>query len=276
MCGMTMTQPNAAPQGLIGREAEARCLREALRKRQSTLIWGPADAGKSFLLAEVLASLPKNDRRKCICWSGPASRRRLAEHLIGALYAAGDEFVHAKAQRDGFTGAMPSRWIGKQSAARLRGILLSALERTRYWIFLDHLPPLSSALAELMKEIIHRTKTPVCLLSHGYSPAEIGSAWSLYWTDEYRIRLGPLGDDAANRLIELCIRRFGLGSLDRDGFREDVLKFSGNLPGSIVKMCQLAADPRYHYGDQVKVRLLHVDYLLRTHQLPAPAGSRHD
>ena len=28
-------------------------------------------------------------------------------------------------------------------------------------------------------------------------------------------------------------------------------------------MCELAANPRYHYGDQIKIKLVHVDYLIR-------------
>ena len=91
----------------------------------------------------------------------------------------------------------------------------------------------------------------------------------LYWTDEYRIRLGPLSEAPARELVEICIQRFGLGSLDLEGFREDVLHLSGHLPGSIVKMCELAADPRYHYGDQVKLKLVHVDYLLQGNRFPS-------
>jgi hypothetical protein len=37
---------------------------------------------------------------------------------------------------------------------------------------------------------------------------------------------------------------------------------SRHLPGSVVKMCELAAHHRYHYGDQIKVNLVHVDYLM--------------
>jgi hypothetical protein len=28
-------------------------------------------------------------------------------------------------------------------------------------------------------------------------------------------------------------------------------------------VCELAADPRYHFRDKVKVKLVHVDYLLQ-------------
>jgi hypothetical protein len=258
-----MMHANAVLERLIGREAEVGRLHAALRRRQSQLVWGASDSGKTFMIAGVLAELPEDERRRCISWSGPVSRRQLIEHLIRGLYLEGDPFVRRKVSVDGFNGAALSRWIAKQSALRLRGILFTAAQKGDYRFFLDHLSPVSHMIAHLMKEIMYRTKTPVYLTGQGYSQSEIGYAWSLYWTDEYRIRLGPVSEAAARELMELCIQRFSLSSLDLDDFGEDLLRLSGRLPGAIVKMCKLAADPRYHYGDWVKTKLLHVDYLLQ-------------
>jgi AAA ATPase domain len=262
-----MRPAHALLERVIGRDTEMRQLRAALRDRRSQLIWGPADSGKTFLIANVLADLPANERRKCICWAGPASRRQLVEHLIRELFLAGDPFVCAKVRQDRCREATLSRWIGEQSALRLRGILFTAAEKGEYRIFLDHLAPVSAAFAQLLKEVMYRAKTPVYLTGHGYSYAELGHAWSLYWTDEYRIRLGPISEEAARELMEISEHRFGLGALDPEAFREDLLRLSGHLPGSIVKMCELAAHPRYHYGDQLKLKLLHVDYLLHAKRL---------
>jgi hypothetical protein len=257
-----MGQANAQLERLIGRESEMRRLQTALRKRQSQLIWGAADAGKTLLITRALSDLSEVERRKCICWTGAASRRQLVEHLIRGLYLAGDPLVRKKVHADRSGDATLTRWIGEQSGLRLRGILFTAAEQGEYRFFVDHLPPASHTIAHLIKDLMYRTKTPVYLTGHGYSQGEIGYAWSLYWTHEYRIPLGPLSEAPARELLEMCIQRFGLGALDLGGFREDVLHLSGHLPGSIVKMCELAADPRYHYGDQVKVKLLHVDYLM--------------
>jgi hypothetical protein len=269
---MHMRCVNGLLERLIGREAEVRHLHTAVRKRQSRLIWGASDAGKTFLIEKMLLELPENERRKCICCSGPGSRRELIERLIGGLYVAGDPFVWKKVHADHFDDSTLTRWIGNQSALRLKGILFTAAERGDYRFFLDHLSPISHAFAELLKEIMYRTKTPVYLTGHGYSQAEVGDAWSLYWTDEYRIGLGPITDGAARELMEDCIQRFGLASLDLGGFRDDLLRLSGHLPGSIVKMCALAADPRYHYGDQVKMSVLHVDYLMHGSRFSSSAS----
>jgi hypothetical protein len=118
-----------------------------------------------------------------------------------------------------------------------------------------------------MKEIMYRCTTPIYLASRGYSQGEIGYAWSLYWNDGLRIHLGPLSERTARELLETCIGRFGLTSLDLEDFREDILRLSGHVPGSIVKMCELAADSRYHYGDQIKIKLVHVDYLMHSSPL---------
>ncbi|MGA9883461.1 MAG: ATP-binding protein [Candidatus Acidiferrales bacterium] len=267
-----MMQLNATIERLIGRENEMRQLREVLRKRRSQLIWGSADSGKSFLIENVLAELSANERRKCICWAGPATRRQLVEHLIRGLYLAGDSFVRHKVQADRFGETALSRWMAEQSALRLRGILLTAAEQGEYRIFVDHLSLISQAVAELLKEIVNRTNTPVYLAGKGYSQAEIGYAWSLYWTDEYRLPVRPLSEGAARELLGVCIERYALNSLDLDGFREELLGLSDRLPGAIVKMCRLAADPRYHYGDRVKLKLLHVDYLMQGTGRYSPVG----
>jgi len=248
---------------LLGRKAELRRLRAAIEKRSSQLIWGPADVGKTALLRHTIAGLPEVIRRRCIWWSGPASGRELVSFFVRGLYSAGDPFIRRKVRADGGSETTLNRWLQNQSLLRLRGILFTAAERGDYRLFVDQFPPATHAIAKLMKEIMYRCKTPVYLTGLGHSAAEIGFAWSLYWTDEYRIRLGPLHENAARDLLELCIRRFGLDSFDLAGFRDEILRLSGLLPGAIAKMCELAADARYHYRGQIKSKVVHVDYLMR-------------
>jgi hypothetical protein len=248
----------------LGRTRELRQLRAAVQKRESLLIWGPMDAGKTALIRAVIAELPEAERRTCLCWAGRASARQLAAHFVGQLFELGDSFVQGKVQADGATKLTLHQWLREQSSLRLRGILITASMRGRYRFFLDHLPAPTHNMARLMKEIMHRCRTPIYLAARGYSRKEIGYAWSLYWNDGLRLRLDPLAGSNAKELLELCIRWFDLASFDLENFREDVLRASGHLPGSIVKMCELAADARYHYGDQIKTELLRVDYLTQS------------
>jgi hypothetical protein len=252
---------------MVGREREMHRLRTAIRKRESQLIWGHCDAGKTFLIQRVIAGLSEAERRKCIYWTGPATGRQLVSHFLRGLYAAGDPVVCRKVHADRAGEFTLDRWLNMQSLLRLRGILFSAAEHGDYRFFVDHLPSPTHKMAHLLKEIMYRCKTPVYLASRGYSQREIGYAWSSYWADEYRIQLEPLTETVARELLEMCISNFGLTSLDLAGFREEILQFSERLPGSIVKMCKLAADARYHYGDRVKLKLVHVDYLMQSNQL---------
>jgi hypothetical protein len=252
---------------LVGRERGLRRLRAAIQKRESQLIWGQRDAGKTFLIHHVIAGLPEAERRKCIYWAGAASGRQLVSHFLRGLYVTGDPVVRRKVRADCAGEFTLDRWLNKQSLLRLRGILFSAAEHGDYRFFVDHVPSPTHKMARLLNEIMYCCKTPVYLTGHGYSQREIGYAWSLYWADEYRMQLEPLTETPARELLEVCISNFGLALLDLAGFREEILHFSKRLPGSIVKMCELAADSRYQYGDRVKLKLVHVDYLMQSNRL---------
>ena len=251
-------------EALVGRKEELGELRAAIQRRESRLIWGAMDAGKSALIRKAISDLPRAERRNCIYWTGPASGKQLLAYFVGRLYELGDPLVRRKIHADRADAASLDRWLHMQSSLRLRGILFNASAQGGYRFFFDHFSPPTHSMARLLKEIMYRCKTPVYLAARGLSQDAIGHAWSLYWNDGLRIHLGPLPERAARELLELCIKNLGLHSLDLAHFREDVLRLSGHLPGSIVKMCALAADSRYHYGDQVKIKLVHVDYLMQS------------
>jgi hypothetical protein len=249
---------------LIGRKEELRELLAAIQQRASRLVWGPTDAGKTSLIKRAISEVSEAERRNCIYWAGAASGRQLLSHFVGRLYELGDLFVQKKVHADGATDNSLDRWLHKQTSLRLRGILFTASTQGDYRFFIDQFPPPTHNMARLMKEMMYRCKTPIYLTARDYSKSQIGYAWSLYWNDELRIHLGPLNERSARKLLETSISRFGLTSLDLEEFREDILRLSGHVPGSIVKMCEMAADSRYHYRDQIKIKLVHVDYLVQS------------
>jgi hypothetical protein len=224
------------------------------------------DSGKTALIKTVISELPEVEQRSCVFWTGAASGKQLLSHFVGQLYEKGDSFVRRKVHADGASETSLHRWLNKQSSLRLRGILFTALTAGDYRFFVDHFPPPTHNMARLMKEIMFRCETPIYLIARGMSQQEIGYAWSLYWNDSLRLHLGPLPERHARELLELCVNKFGLNSLDLEDFREDVLHLSGLLPGSILKMSRLAANSKYHYGDRIKTKLVHVDYLLQSNQ----------
>ena len=249
---------------LVGRKNELQELRAAIQKGESRLVWGPMDAGKTALIKKAISELPDAERRKCVYWTGAASKRELLSHFIGQLYELGDPFVQKKIRADGANENSLNRWLREQTSLRLRGILFTASTQGDYRFFVDHFPPPTHNMARLMKDVMYGCKTPIYLTARGFSQSEIGNSWSLYWHDGLRIHTGPLNGRDSRELLEICIRDWGLDLLDLEDFREDMLRLSGHLPGSIVKMCELAANSRYHYGDRIKIKLVHVDYLMRS------------
>ncbi len=251
---------------IVGREAEMRRLRAAIRKRESMLILGPAGAGKTFLLRNVLVDLDGNLAGHWLYADGAAGLRELLHRLLRQILEAEDPYLLARLAKDGTPRLGFPEWLEAQSSLRLRGLLYHAAEQRRYWIFLDHLPPLTQAVARVVKELVRMRGTPVYLLARGCGPEHIGKVTDLYWMKENRLPLGPLPEPAARRLLEASIERYGLADLDLKGFRQEVLRLSGGLPGAIVKMCALAADPRYWVGPRIKTRLVKIDSLLGSHQ----------
>ena len=246
---------------LIGREAEARRLSAAILQRESLLIWGPVDAGKTALVAAVIRELPAKHGGNCIYWSGEASVKKLAGEIVRGLHRAGDPEVRtrvgktAQAVSDSF-----DRWLRDRTSGQLKQLLFAALLKGRYWIFLDHVAPSSRPMARLLKEIIWRCKTPVYLMARGCTHAEIGHAWSNYFADRYRIRLDAVSESAARKIFEQSVYRFGITPSNPAKFREDIIHLSQRIPGRIVKMCAMAGDPRYVCEGQVKAKVLHADY----------------
>jgi len=114
------------PKTLVGRREELRALRVAIQKRESRLVWGSMDAGKTALVRRVISDLPDAEREKCVYWAGVASGRQLLSYLVGQLYEKGDSYVRRKVHADGANDASLHRWLNKQSSLRLRGILFTA------------------------------------------------------------------------------------------------------------------------------------------------------
>jgi hypothetical protein len=87
------------------------------------------------------------------------------------------------------------------------------------------------------------------------------------------MELGPLNPHAASELLEACVIRRGLRRVAGEEFRQFVLQESGRLPGAIVLLCEMAKNPAYCFGNQIKLNTLRIDFHLRESAL-APAKLR--
>jgi hypothetical protein len=246
----------------VGRNAELRHLQQAVRAREELLICGDADSGKTSLVNRMMDGIPAPMRRACLYVERAASVKELLQKLVIALVDNKDALIEEKWRVAQASHHTLSGWLREQSSGRLHRMFCESLLHRACWIFLDHIPPCTHSFARYLKQLRWRWNTPVYLISRGLTPIEAGYAWSLYWTHKLRLRVGPLSDAEANALLDDSVRRFGLLNLELEEFREEVLRMSGRLPGVIVKMCALAADPKYHFEQRIKARLVHVDYLL--------------
>jgi hypothetical protein len=247
---------------IVDRKAESLRLHQAIRRRESLLICGPAGVGKTALISKVLAELPEDLARSAISVGGLVGLQPFLQALLQNLHEAGDSRLRKQLRAKGVGGGGFKSWLKSQSTSRLKGAVYRSMQLASYWVFLDHVPPLTLAVAKVVRELVWMRNTPVYLVARGSGPEEVGHAAKMYWNESHRLILEPLRESAARELLEWCIRRFGLTRLNLDDFREAVLSMSGHNPGVLVKMCELAAEPRYHYGSQIKTRLIHIDCLM--------------
>jgi hypothetical protein len=259
----------------VDRESESRRLDEAIRKRTSLMICGPAGIGKTALVSTVIRRLPPDLAARCLHLRGVKDFQDLLRQMVQALYDLKDPNLRQQLHAEGISVLTFDAWLKALSSSRLRGTLYHTVERGDYRVFLDHLPPLTRAVAKVIKELFWMRKTPVYLLIRDELQQHLYRFYNFfYWGDRERLALQPLPAQAAAELLESCIERFGLSRLDLTDFREEALELSKRVPGAIVKMCTLAADPRYQYESRVKIKSVYIDYLLNGHDLHPPAHSR--
>ena len=250
------------PALIIDRKIESLRLHQAIGKRESLLICGPAGVGKTALISKVLAELPGDMARSVISVDGVIGLRPLLRALLHNLHAAEDSTLRKQLRAEGVGREGFKNWLKSQHTSRLKGAVYRSMQIASYWVFLDHLPPLTLALAKVVRELVWMRNTPVYPVTRGSSLEEVGHVANTYWGEHQRLILEPLPESAARELLESCIRRFDLARLKLDDFRKAVLLMSGCNPGALVRMCELAAEPRYHHGSKIKVRLIHIDYLM--------------
>jgi len=257
------------------RERESHRIEEAFRGKESMMISGPADIGKTALMLNVIRNLPGDLVRKCLYLAGFKDLQNLLRNLIKVLHEARSPGLRQQLKAEGVSSVNFEIWLKTLPSARLKGILYRAAQSGDYRVILDHVPLLTHARAKIIKELFWMRDTPVYLLMRDDQEFWIAQfARFFYWSDRQWLTLGPLPETSACELMEACIEKFQLSRFDLEGFRDEVLDLSGGAPGAIVKMCTLATDPRYQYGSYIKTKLIHIDYLVSGSSMVPPAGRR--
>ena len=255
---------NSVEDILVGREREARRLREAVLSRQSLMIAGANGVGKTALILNVIAGLPPSIKQRCLYIKTFRDLRDLLYQLATALYGQGDSAARRELRAAGITKTLLKARAKHFASSQLRGSLYRAIQGKGYRTFLDHCPALTPSAARVAKELFWMRQTPVYIVPKTDVEIEIAKAGrNFYWNEPQILRVGPLAAEAARELIEHCIEKYGLHDLDLAGVREEILALSGLAPGPIVAMCRMAANPHYQSDSRVKTKLIHIDYLMR-------------
>lgn len=257
------------------REREAHRIKEAFLDKESMMISGRADIGKTALMRNVVRNLPGDLADKCLYLAGFKDLKDLLRNLIQALHKARCPGLRQQLKAESVSSVNFDGWLKALPSTKLKGIVYRAAQSGDYRVILDHVPLLTHARAKIIRELFWMRDTPVYLLMRDDQEFRIAQfARFFYWSDRQCLTLGPLPETSACELLEACIEKFDLSRFDLEGFMDEVLDLSGCVPGAIVKMCALAADRRYQYGSHIKTKLIHIDYLMSGSSLDHPAGRR--
>jgi len=238
------------------------------------LILGATGSGKTALVARTIAGLNDELRTRCLYLSAFKGLQDFLRRLVARLHEAKDSTLAGQLRSEGVRRGNFKNWLGAQPSSRLKGALYRSAENSEYWIFLDGVTALTVAEAKVVRELARMRETPVYLIAReSVSPRTAGLQPDLYWNPASRLLLGALPQRAAHELLERAIREHGLERLDLHDFRAKVIHLSGRLPGAILQMCALAADPRYRFGNRIKTRLVYIDSELAAASLKRALGS---
>ena len=259
----------------VDREAEVRRVNDAIRDQKNLVICGPAGIGKTALVSEVIHRLSGENKLRCLYLPAMKDLQDMLRQLIRLLYDIEDPNLRRELHAEGISVLSFDAWLKRLSSSAMKGLLYRAIEQGDYRVFLDHIPPLTLPVAKIIKELFWMRNTPVYLLVRDEMEQHLYRFYSFfYWGERERLMLQPLPPQSAAELLEGCISRFGLSELDLSDFREEALELSKRIPGAIVKMCALAADPHYQYGSRIKMKSVYIDYLMSGQGLLGPTVPR--
>jgi hypothetical protein len=218
--------------------------------------------GKTALVRRVIHRLPPDLAARCLYLPGMKDLQDFLRQLLRRLYHLKAPSLRRQLHAEGISLLTFEAWLKEQSSSHLKGTLYKTFEQGDYRVFLDHVPPLTHAVAKVIKEFFWMRNTPVYLLIRDEVEQHLYPFYRFfYWGESERLALPALPAQAAAELLENCIERLGISRLDLTDFREEVLELSKRVPGAIVKMCTLAADPRYQYKLRIKTTSVYIDYL---------------
>jgi hypothetical protein len=237
---------------VFGRDKEITELGERLSARESFVLHGSSGSGKTFLLQRVMQAFPG-----ALYCPVAATPQVVFQSLALALLASRDRFVRSCFRNPGV--------VNTKSAISLRGIVLDAVRRGTYLVALDHLRGPAAALSAGARDLMFYGGTPVVAVARSAHMEDLGFLTPLFALRSERMRLGNFTCSQATQFAEEVARRIQLPATNLPEFIERVVELGQGSPGAIVRMLQMAVQPKYRIGGYVKTSPLYIDFRLAWH-----------
>ena len=243
------------PFPLIGRSNELERLTGALRRREPLLIVGPGGSGKTALIRAAMDNRASSGDIVYVRFS--ANLHHLLVDLARCLLRTGHKSFRKIARLSEET----EKWLSHQTSIHLKGLIWTALEAEPRIIILDGIDGASFPMYRFLQRLYFAPGMAVFAASKDLRA--LGALGRLFWDPRRELQLGPLHNVEAERLFNLAVDEFGLGHLNVEEFKGNVLESAHGNPGQIIEMCRLASNPMYVSGKHIKFALLRIDAVMR-------------
>jgi hypothetical protein len=250
--------PPIAPETLaengfvFGREEEMAVLRRRLAARKSFVLHGPSGSGKTFLLQQVIRDLPE-----VLYCPQAASPQLVVQSLALGLVELRDRYTKSFLRN--------AQAVKLKSTISLRGIVLEAVRRGRYFVVLDHLQCPAAALSSDTRNMMFYGETPIVAVARSAHMEDLGFLTPMFALRAERMRLSNFSQREATQFAEVSAHRIDLWATNLPEFLARAVDLSQGSPGAILRMLRMAKLPQYRLNGYIKTTPIYIDFRLAWH-----------
>jgi hypothetical protein len=235
---------------VFGRAEELDALRKRLAIGKSTLVYGPAGAGKTLLLQQAMPEF--DNTLYCPNSSSPQAVFRCLAELLATRKDATIVRL-CKGNLDALLG---------KSSLSLKGIVSDALRAANYTIVLDHLTRPSPVLGAMIREVMGFSSTPVVAVARSAHMEDAGSVSALLPDRNERLAIKNFDSDTAKAFAVRVSEQQQLEAENLHSVLDSMIKSSTGNPGAIIRMIAMAKQSKYRKEDHIKWSPLYIDFLM--------------
>ena len=249
---MSKSRVPVSNDALLERSAELGRIRERITQRKSLLLFGDQGVGKTRLLQQIASS----NQDVLYIAKGHAPREFLLALIEALDRGRSPKVVH-------------SRNLQALSVLSLLGNAQRCLETGNRILLIDHVQSPTMTLSHLIKELNYYGRTPIIFAARSQHMEDIGMLRSLCSDKSERLELTNWPEAAALEFARLRAIDAKLVAANLDSALQEMVEMSHGNPGAIVQLIEMAKQPQYRLGEQIKVHVLYLDFRMKG----APGGT---